>query len=130
MSGPFIFIHENAKLFVDGRIQQWYIIHRCYDRIHPEPIKWRDRGYGRRKPRQFQTKGEASMEQKEQQEQQEHQYLMASQIAQIYGGKWTRTRVHTYLKRGQFPEPVMYVGNQPFWTPEQVEREKKRRGIK
>jgi hypothetical protein len=57
------------------------------------------------------------------------EYLMASQVAEIMGSKWSRQRVHVELKRGKFPEPSTYVGNQPLWTPEQIERAKKERGI-
>lgn len=56
------------------------------------------------------------------------EYLLASQIAELMGEKWSRQRVHTELKRGKFPQPVTYVGNQPLWTAEQIEKVKKERG--
>lgn len=59
----------------------------------------------------------------------EQTYLMASQVAEMIGGKWSRKTVHEYLKRGKFPEPVMKIGISPVWTPEQVEQYKRERGI-
>jgi hypothetical protein len=83
-------------------------------------INGHDRGNGRENHGNP-TKGENNMK--------DTQYLMASQIAGIMGSKWSRQRVHTELKRGKFPEPTIYVGNQPLWTPEQIEKVKKERGI-
>ena len=54
-------------------------------------------------------------------EQKETEYLLASQIAEIIGEKWSRQRVHVELKRGKFPNPDKYVSNQPMWMRETVE---------
>ena len=55
----------------------------------------------------------------------EQKLLLASEVAEILGGKWTRTMVHTYLKRKRFPDPVSYVSNQPLWTMDQINQFKK-----
>jgi hypothetical protein len=60
-------------------------------------------------------------------------FLLASQVAEMIGDKWSRQRVHMELQRGTFPEPAIYTGGlkkSPLWTVEQIETFKKERGIK
>ena len=58
----------------------------------------------------------------------EQKLLLASQIAEMMGPKWSRQRVHTELKRGKFPQPSTYVGNQPLWTEDQIKSHINRKG--
>lgn len=51
--------------------------------------------------------------------------VKASEVAEILGGRWTRSMVHTYLNRGKLPQPVTYVGNQPLWKESQFKKIKK-----
>jgi hypothetical protein len=84
------------------------------------PIKWRDRDMDEENRDRLKERGNNMNDQT---------YLMASQIAEMMGPKWSRQRVHTELKRGKFPDPATYVGNQPLWTPQQVKKAMKERGI-
>lgn len=60
----------------------------------------------------------------------ERKLLIASEVAEILGGRWDRKKVHEYLKRGKFPEPIMKVGVSPVWTEEQIRGYMKERGIR
>lgn len=54
----------------------------------------------------------------------EQTFLKASQVAELLGPRWSRQRVHVELKRGTFPDPATYAGNQPLWTEEQIQKYK------
>lgn len=60
---------------------------------------------------------------------QEIEYLMASQIAEMLGGKYTRPRVHTEMKRGNFPQPDKYINNSPLWSVKKVHSFMKSKGM-
>lgn len=46
-------------------------------------------------------------------------FLKASQVAELLGKGWSRQKVHVYLSRGKFPEPITYIGEQPLWKKSQ-----------
>lgn len=65
---------------------------------------------------------------------QEKDLLLASQVAEMLGDKWTRQRIHVEYKRGTFPQPDSYTGTEakrsPLWTVGQIEKYMKLKGMK
>lgn len=55
--------------------------------------------------------------------------LYTDQVAEILGVK-SRHTIYNYQKNGTLPEPNRDVSDRPYWTPDQLERVMKLRGIK
>ena len=54
--------------------------------------------------------------------------LYTDQVAELLGV--TRHTVGNYRKTGDLPEPKRDLSDRPYWTPDQLDRALKRRGIK
>ena len=54
--------------------------------------------------------------------------LYTDQVCEILGV--TRHTVGNYRKHGDLPEPQRDLSDRPYWTPDQLERAMRRRGIK
>ena len=55
--------------------------------------------------------------------------LYTDQVAEILGVK-SRHTIYNYQKNGTLPEPNRDTSDRPYWTPDQLERVMKLRGIK
>jgi hypothetical protein len=54
--------------------------------------------------------------------------LYTEQVVEMLGV--TRHTVLNYTKKGYLPEPKRDISDRPYWTPDQLEGARKRRGIK
>jgi predicted XRE-type DNA-binding protein len=58
----------------------------------------------------------------------EEERLYTEQVAELLGV--TRPTIRNYIKKGELPEPKRDLSDRPYWTPDQLDRALRLRGIK
>ena len=58
----------------------------------------------------------------------EEERLYTDQVAELLGV--TRPTIRNYINKGDLPEPNRDLSDRPYWTPDQLDRAMRHRGIK